>query len=166
MCSNDPIFGVKPSLQHQSWGNRAVPRGGALHSPPPPSLPLFPADPTQQTAGNLAAQLGGLAGPPMQPLSPRSAFAVLRRRRAPPSPRPAIAALRRRRAPPSPRSAVAALRRRRAPPSLRSAVAALRRRCHPFSCPTCLSHSTPPGESGGVGTAPSATFSFSSGATS
>ena len=44
----------------------------------------------------------------MQPLSPRSAFAVLRRRRAPPSPRSAIAALRRRRAPPSPRCAVAA----------------------------------------------------------
>ena len=150
MCSNDPIFVVKPSLQHQSWGNRGVPRGGALHFPPPPSLPLFPVDPTQQTAGNLAAQLGELAGPPMQPLSPRSAFAVLRRRRAPPSPR----------------SAVAALRRRRAPPSPRSAVAALRRRCHPFSCPTWLSQAPPPGESGGVGAAPSATFAFARGATS
>ena len=139
MCSNDPIFGVKPSLQHQSWGNRGVPMGGRppLRSPP---LPFpFPGRPHPADCwkpSRSARRAGG------------AAHAA------------AVAALRLRRAPPSPRSAVAALRHRCAPPSPRSAVAALRRRCHPFSCPTWLSQSPPPGESGGVGAAPSATFAF------
>ena len=125
MCSNNPIFVVKPSLQHQSLGNLGVPRGGRppFPFPPPPPYPGRPHPVDCWQPIRSARRAGGAAH--------AAAVAALRLRRAPPSPRSAVAALRHRCAPPSPRSAVAALRRRRAPPSPRSAVAATPSRVQP-----------------------------------